>query len=202
LRSGVQAKITLCEQCEGEGSIPVDDGIVSICDACGGRIGILSTFKRGRGAEMMSTQFHLRAASWAGWQTARYLRQRTQIELGIDLGGGKRLMPRYTQPEPDLRLSRPKDFSWNFSTYTWQNMAVDIRRMGKAELDELNRSAREWRERNKPAQAVTDAIPEQSQADFADPRETKTPPSTVGEQIELLWDWVPTMDQGLGSNGT
>jgi hypothetical protein len=40
-----------------------EDGIVSICDACGGRIGILSTFKRGRGAEMMSTQSHLRAAS-------------------------------------------------------------------------------------------------------------------------------------------
>jgi hypothetical protein len=55
--------VELCEQCEGEGSIPVEDGIVSICDACGGRIGILSTFKRGRGAEMMSTQFHLRAAS-------------------------------------------------------------------------------------------------------------------------------------------
>jgi hypothetical protein len=39
--------VELCEQCEGEGSIPVEDGIVSICDACGGRIGILSTFKRG-----------------------------------------------------------------------------------------------------------------------------------------------------------
>ena len=77
-----------------------------------------------------------------------------------------------------------KDFSWNFSTYTF--MAVDIRRMGKAELDELNRSAREWRERDKPAQAVKDAIPEPSQADIADPRKTKTPPSTVGEQIELL----------------
>ena len=55
--------VELCEQCEGEGSIPVEDGIVSICDACGGRIGILATFKRGRGAEMMSTQSHLRAAS-------------------------------------------------------------------------------------------------------------------------------------------
>jgi hypothetical protein len=55
--------VELCDQCEGEGSIPVEDGIVSICDACGGRIGILSTFKRGRGAEMMSTQSHLRAAS-------------------------------------------------------------------------------------------------------------------------------------------
>jgi DnaJ-class molecular chaperone len=55
--------VELCEQCEGEGSIPVEDDIVSICDACGGRIGILSTFKRGRGAEMMSTQSHLRAAS-------------------------------------------------------------------------------------------------------------------------------------------
>jgi hypothetical protein len=28
--------VELCEQCEGEGSIPVEDGIVSICDACGG----------------------------------------------------------------------------------------------------------------------------------------------------------------------
>jgi hypothetical protein len=55
--------VELCEQCKGEGSIPVEDGIVSICDACGGRIGVLSTFKRGRGAEMMSTKFHLRAVS-------------------------------------------------------------------------------------------------------------------------------------------
>jgi hypothetical protein len=31
--------VELCEQCEGEGSILVEDGIVSICDACGGRIG-------------------------------------------------------------------------------------------------------------------------------------------------------------------
>src|ERR1700761_8571669 len=31
--------VELCEQCEGEGSIPVEDDIVSICDACGGRIG-------------------------------------------------------------------------------------------------------------------------------------------------------------------
>jgi hypothetical protein len=44
----------------------------------------------------------------------------------------------------------------------------------------------QWRERNKPAQTVEDAIPEPSQADIEDPRETKTPPSTVGEQIELL----------------
>jgi len=31
-------------------------------------------------------------------------------------------------------------------------MAVDIRRMSKAELDELNRLGKEWRERNKPDQ--------------------------------------------------
>jgi hypothetical protein len=55
--------VELCSQCEGQGSIPVEEDIVSICDACGGRIGVLSTFRRGRGAEMMSTQFHLRAAS-------------------------------------------------------------------------------------------------------------------------------------------
>ena len=58
--------VELCEQCEGEGSIPVEDGIVSICDACGGRIGILSTFKRGRGAEMMSTQ-SASARSFLSW---------------------------------------------------------------------------------------------------------------------------------------
>jgi hypothetical protein len=58
--------------------------------------------------------------------------------------------------------------------------------MGKAELDELNRSTKEWRESNKPAQAVTNAMPEPSQADIADPRQTKTPPLTIGEQIELL----------------
>jgi RecJ-like exonuclease len=55
--------VELCEQCQGKGSIPVKDGIVSICDACGGRIGVLSTFKRGRGAEMTSTHFQLLAAS-------------------------------------------------------------------------------------------------------------------------------------------
>jgi hypothetical protein len=71
--------VELCEQCEGEGSIPVEDGIVSICDACGGRIGILSTFKRGRGAEMMSTQSHLRAASWVGRQAAPI-----HTEAGLD----------------------------------------------------------------------------------------------------------------------
>jgi hypothetical protein len=61
---GVTAEaVELCAQCEGEGSIPVEDAIVSICDACGGRIGTLSSFKRGHGAEMISTQMHLRAAS-------------------------------------------------------------------------------------------------------------------------------------------
>ena len=63
LRGYIRVTAEAVELCEGEGSIPVEDGIVSICDACGGRIGILSTFKRGRGAEMMSTQSHLRAAS-------------------------------------------------------------------------------------------------------------------------------------------
>jgi hypothetical protein len=57
------AAVELCEQCEGAGSIPVEEDIVSICDACGGRIGVLSTFDRGGIVEMMSTQFHLRAAS-------------------------------------------------------------------------------------------------------------------------------------------
>jgi hypothetical protein len=55
--------VELREQWEGEGSIPVEHGIVSICDARGGRIGILSSFKRGRGGEMISTPLHLRAAS-------------------------------------------------------------------------------------------------------------------------------------------
>ena len=61
---GVTAEaVELCVQCEGEGSIPVEDDIVSICDACGGRIGALASFRRGHGAEIMSTQMHLRAAS-------------------------------------------------------------------------------------------------------------------------------------------
>jgi len=85
----------------------------------------------------------------------------------------------------DRRMEAERLLLELFNLYV-TNMAVDIRRMGKAELDELNRSVREWRERNKPAQAAKDAIPEPSQADIPDPRETKTPPSTVGEQIELL----------------
>jgi hypothetical protein len=31
-------------------------------------------------------------------------------------------------------------------------VSVDIRRMSKAQLDELNRLGKEWRERNKPVQ--------------------------------------------------
>src|ERR1700737_5462600 len=53
--------VELCEQCEGEGSIPVEDDIVSICDACGGRIGTRLGFRRWGSAEMISTQTHLRA---------------------------------------------------------------------------------------------------------------------------------------------
>src|SRR6202171_5391131 len=60
---GTAKAVELCAQCEGEGSIPVEDDIVSIRDACGGRIGTLSSFRCGHGAEMMSTQMHLRAAS-------------------------------------------------------------------------------------------------------------------------------------------
>jgi hypothetical protein len=62
-------------------------------------------------------------------------------------------------------------------------MATDIRRMSKEELDELNRQGAIWRARNKPAQPVTDTIPEPSK----DRSETPTPKLTVGEQIELLW---------------
>jgi len=42
-------------------------------------------------------------------------------------------------------------------------MATDIRRMSKEELDELNRQSAIWRAHNKPAQPVTDTIPEPSQ---------------------------------------
>ena len=63
-RIGVTAEaVELCVQCEGEGSVPIEDDIVSICDACGGRIGAFASFRCGHGAEMMSTQMHLRAAS-------------------------------------------------------------------------------------------------------------------------------------------
>jgi len=50
-------------------------------------------------------------------------------------------------------------------------MATDIRRMSKEELDELNRQGAIWRARNKPAQPVTDTIPEPSK----DRSETPTP---------------------------
>jgi hypothetical protein len=52
-------------------------------------------------------------------------------------------------------------------------MSVDIRRMSKDELDELNRAGREWRERNKPVQA--------------DPKpKPKMVKDTVAEQLSLL----------------
>jgi hypothetical protein len=54
----------------------------------------------------------------------------------------------------------------------------DIRRMSKAELDELNRNAKEWRERIEALQRVT--IPEPSQ-------DGPKPSSLVpGGQMELL----------------
>jgi hypothetical protein len=61
-------------------------------------------------------------------------------------------------------------------------MATDIRRMNKEELDELNRQGAIWRARNKPAQPVTDTIPEPPQ----DRRETPTPTLTIGEQLPLF----------------
>lgn len=57
-------------------------------------------------------------------------------------------------------------------------MSHDIRRMSKAELDELNRNAKEWRERIEALQRVT--IPEPSQ-------DGPKPSSLVpGGQMELL----------------
>jgi hypothetical protein len=72
-------------------------------------------------------------------------------------------------------------------------MTVDIRRMEKAELDELNRSAREWRERNTPAHLVTDAIPEPSQADIPDPPKAKTTTSTMRANRTFMRTPVATM---------
>ena len=42
-------------------------------------------------------------------------------------------------------------------------MAVDIRRMGKDELDELNRLGREYREGKKPSQSVAEPAQELSE---------------------------------------
>ena len=55
--------------------------------------------------------------------------------------------------------------------------------MSKAELDDLNRAGKAWRERYNPTEAVRDAgEPESSeQEDTADPR------GTMGQQLELLW---------------
>jgi hypothetical protein len=52
--------------------------------------------------------------------------------------------------------------------------------MSKAELDELNRISKEWRERHTASQPVPDAVPEQSEQAMG------TPELRVGEQMELL----------------
>jgi hypothetical protein len=79
-------------------------------------------------------------------------------------------------------------------------MTVDIRRMEKAELDELNRSAREWRERNTPAHLVMDAIPEPSQADIPDPPKAKTTTSTMRANRTFMRTPVATMSGRTSSD--
>ena len=59
-------------------------------------------------------------------------------------------------------------------------MSRDIRRMSKAELDELNRISKQWRERHTATQPVPDAVPEQSEQAMGKPE------LRVGEQMELL----------------
>ena len=54
--------------------------------------------------------------------------------------------------------------------------------MSRAELDELNRAAKEWRERRKPGAGLA----EPSQQDIEDSPTTQLAPFTVGDQIELL----------------
>jgi hypothetical protein len=54
--------------------------------------------------------------------------------------------------------------------------------MSRAELDELNRAAKEWRERHKPGAGLA----EPSQQDIEDSPTTQLAPFTVGDQIELL----------------
>jgi len=58
-------------------------------------------------------------------------------------------------------------------------MSRDIRRMSRAELDELNRAAKEWQKcRKQPAEPLPDALPEPSQRDGRE--------SPVGEQMDLF----------------
>ena len=58
-------------------------------------------------------------------------------------------------------------------------MSRDIKYMSKAELDELNRVAKEWRERhNAPPKKLAEPAP--------DGRDDNTPTFTAGEQLELL----------------
>jgi hypothetical protein len=57
----------ICAQCDGEGGILLEDDIVAICDACGGRIGPLSRFSAASGDSLAPAatpiRSHLRAAS-------------------------------------------------------------------------------------------------------------------------------------------
>ncbi len=56
-----------CAQCEGEGSIPVEDNVVAICDFCGGWIGSVSRigprYWKTSSASGVSKKSPLRAAS-------------------------------------------------------------------------------------------------------------------------------------------
>jgi hypothetical protein len=54
--------------------------------------------------------------------------------------------------------------------------------MSKAELDELNRVSKEWRERRNPGVG----LPEPSQQDLEDSPTTQLAPFTAGDQLELL----------------
>ena len=62
-------------------------------------------------------------------------------------------------------------------------MASDIRRMNHAELDELNRRSREWREARMRTMQV--GLPAPAMAKETTPA-VETAPFHVGEQIDLL----------------
>jgi hypothetical protein len=69
-------------------------------------------------------------------------------------------------------------------------MATDIRRMNKEELDELNRQGAIWRARNKPAQPVTDTIPDPPQDRRENPHpdvdDRRTTPPFLNTKTSLL----------------
>jgi hypothetical protein len=84
LRAVLSSAPLVMRAMRGRRQHPVEDGIVSICDACGGPHRNTSTFKRGCGAEMMSTQLHL-GRSFLSWLTNSLKRSRLCRRLTLTI---------------------------------------------------------------------------------------------------------------------